>query len=148
CRWSRTGRARSCERELASEGIHAFATPNQVIEESHKFYRWMHNGTDLYRLFMPHYRLFDVQHSTSYALCFDTFPHAIACALAKDVLRAKDKRADRPKLLRDAGLSLEFLENIDMVDAALCALTAHHMLAGTIKTYGDAQEGFIVVPHV
>ena len=38
------------------------------------------------------------------------------------------------------------LTNIDMVDAALCALTAQHLLNRTFKTYGDAAEGFIVVP--
>jgi len=35
---------------------------------------------------------------------------------------------------------------IRTVDAALCALTAHDFLAGRFKTYGDAAEGFIVVP--
>jgi hypothetical protein len=28
-----------------------------------------------------------------------------------------------------------------MVDAALCAITAHHLLNGTFKTYGDTAEG-------
>jgi predicted RNase H-like nuclease len=70
----------------------------------------------------------------------------VACALARKILPAKQKRTDRPRLLRKAGLSIDSLTNIDTVDAALCALAAHHFLAGTFKTYGDAPEGFIVVP--
>jgi hypothetical protein len=38
------------------------------------------------------------------------------------------------------------LSNIDLVDAALCALAAQALLAGRFQTYGDAREGFIVVP--
>lgn len=146
CCWSLTRRARPCERALAAEGIHAFATPSQAVGERHRFYRWMHNGADLYRLLTPHYRLFDGQHTTSSPLCFETFPHAVACALARKILPAKQKRTDRPRLLRQAGLSIGSLTTIDMVDAALCAFAAHHLLAGTFKTYGDAEEGFIVVP--
>ena len=146
CGWSQTGRARLCERELASEGIHAFATPSQVIGESHKFYRWMHNGARLYRLLTFHYKLFDGTHSLSNPVCFETFPQAVACALAGTIVSAKHKSRDRRRLLREAGLSIDSLTNIDLVDAALCALTAHHLLAGTYKAYGDAAEGFIVVP--
>jgi len=116
CRWSCTGRARSCERELASEGIHAFATPSQVIGESHKFYRWMHNGARLYRLLTSHYKLFDGTHSLSSPVCFEKFPQAVACALAKTIVSAKHKRRDRRRLLREAGLSIDSLTNIDMVD--------------------------------
>ena len=146
CCWSRTGRARCCERELASEGIHAFATPSQVIGESHKFYRWMQNGARLYRLFTSHYKLFDGTHSLSSPVCFETFPQAVACALAGTIVSAKHKSRDRRRLLCEAGLSIDSLTNIDLVDAAFCALTAHHLLAGTFKTHGDAVEGFIVVP--
>ena len=39
CCWSRTDRARPCERALATEGIHAFATPSQAVGERHPFYR-------------------------------------------------------------------------------------------------------------
>ena len=146
CRWSRTGRARPCERALAAEGLHAFATPSRSVGERHPFYRWMCNGAKLFRLLTPHYRFFDVRHSAASPVCFETFPHAVACALARKILPAKQKRTDRPRLLRKAGLSLDSLTNIDMVDAALCALAAHHLVAGTFKIYGDAQEGFIVVP--
>lgn len=148
CCWSRTGRARPCERALASEGLHAFATPSQSVGERHQFYRWMRNGAELFRLLRPQYQLFDGNYSTDSPVCFETFPHAVAYALAGKILPAKQKRADRPRLLRAAGLSIDSLTNIDLVDAALCALTAHYLLAGTFKIYGEAAEGVIVVPKV
>ena len=148
CCWSRTGRARPCERALAAEGIHAFATPSQSVGERHRFYRWMCNVADLYRLLATHYRLYEGRMSESSAVCFETFPQAVACALAGSRLSAKKKRADRRRLLTQAGIAIESLMNIDEVDAALCALTAHRFLAGTVKAYGDTAEGFIVVPTV
>jgi len=146
CCWSCTGWARPCERALAAEGIHAFATPSQSVGERNHFYRWMHNGAELFCLITPHYRLFDGQHSPSSPVCFETYPQAVACVLAGTIVSAKHKCSDRRRLLREAGLSIDSLTNIDMVDAALCALTAQHLLNGTVKTYGDAAEGFIVVP--
>ena len=146
CCWSLTGRARPCERALAAESLHAFATPSREVGERHPFYRWMCNGAELYRLLTPQYDLFDGRHAASHPVCFETFPHAVAWALAGMILPAKQKWNDRPRLLQEAGLSTESLTNIDMVDAALCTFTAYHLLAGTFKTYGDAAEGFIVVP--
>jgi len=35
---------------------------------------------------------------------------------------------------------------MDALDAALCALTAHHFAHGNFKCYGGATSGFIVVP--
>lgn len=148
CCWRRTGCARPCERALAAEGIHTFATPSQAVGVRHEFYRWMRNGAELFCLLTPHHRLFDGRHSASIPVCFETFPHAVACALAGKILSAKHKHSDRRKLLREAGISVDSLSSIDMVDSALCAHTAHHLLAGTFKTYGDAQEGFIVVPKL
>jgi predicted nuclease with RNAse H fold len=148
CCWSRTGQARPCERALAAEGLHAFATPSQSVGERHPFYRWMRNGAELFRLLTPQYQLVDGKDSTSSPVCFETFPHAVAYALAGKILPAKQKRTDRPRLLREAGLSIDSLTNMDLVDAALCALTAHYLLAGTFTIYGDAAEGVIVVPKV
>lgn len=148
CCWSRTGRARSCERALIAEGLHVFATPSRAVGGHNPFYAWMCNGAQLYDRLRPHYRLLDRRHSVSRPVCFETFPHAVACALAGKILSAKHKRIDRPRLLREAGLSIDSLTNIDQVDAALCALTAHHLLADTFKTYGDSEGGFIVVPKI
>jgi predicted RNase H-like nuclease len=50
--------------------------------------------------------------------------------------------------LRSTCLAADALRTIDEIDAALCALAAQHVLAGTFKAYGDEAEGFIVVPSL
>lgn len=147
CCWSSTGRARSAERTLANEGIYAFATPSQVVAENRAFYRWMLNGAELFNLIELHYQLFDGSKTVTGPVCFETFPHAVACALAGEVVSAKQKSFVRRELLNKAGINTKVLSNIDTVDAALCALTAHYYLAGNFKAYGDAKDGFIVVPR-
>lgn len=149
CRWSLNGRSRPAERALAGEKIHSFATPSRVAAENRDFYRWMFNGAELYRLLETHYRLFDGHSVGITPVVFETFPQAVACALAGEVVSAKKKATVRRALLTKAGVAITPLTNIDTVDAALCALTAHYLLAAQYKTYGDAIEGFIVVPsHV
>jgi predicted nuclease with RNAse H fold len=146
CRWSRTGRARPAERALAAEGIHAFATPSLEAAEGRAFYRWMHNGAALYEVIEPHFPLFNGGNAASGPICCETFPQAVACALAGKVVSARHKTTVRRELLREAGIATQPLSNIDVVDAALCALAAQALLAGRFQTYGDAGEGFIVVP--
>jgi predicted nuclease with RNAse H fold len=148
CCWSVCGRSRPCERELASGGISAFSTPTQVIGEAHPFYRWMVNGLALYKRFAPRYRLYDGRSSLVDPFCFETFPHAIACALAGKRLSADRKRIDRRRILEQAGLPVQTLTSIDQLDAALCALSAQRVLAGRFHSYGNAAEGFILVPRL
>ena len=146
CKWSLTGRARPCERELSGSGLSSFSTPSMAIGRVHPFYGWMVNGAELFRVLGPHYRLFDGRSTALSPVYFETFPHAVACVLAGRTLSAKQKRFDRRRLLGRAGIATDSLTNIDEVDAALCALTAHHFLAGTFKAYGDDAEGYIVLP--
>ena len=79
-------------------------------------------------------------------MCFETFPQAIACALAGKRLLAKNKRVDRRRLLEQAGIATESLTGIDQVDAALCAVAAQHVLAGSFNAFGEDGEGFILMP--
>jgi predicted nuclease with RNAse H fold len=145
--WSVSGRARPCERQLAALGLSVFPTPSRAIGEVHPFYRWMVNGAALYACLVEHYRLYEGRLSpVDHPLCFETFPQAIACALAGKTLSAKNKRVDRRRLLEDAGLATESLPTIDHVDAALCAVAAQHVLAGSFMALGEAGEGFILVP--
>ena len=149
CRWSLTGRARPAERELMAEHIWCFSTPTQQTATGHpkNHFGWMRNGAALYRLLEGHYPLFDgTIGSSGNRLCFETFPQAIACALSGAPVSAKRKGVIRRALLQNAGIDIARLSNIDLVDAALCALTAHHLMAGSIKSYGDAESGLIVVP--
>jgi predicted nuclease with RNAse H fold len=146
CRWSSAGRARSAERALAAERISAFATPDIEKAKCSSFYRWMLNGAELYRSIEPDYPLMKGSNTISGRGCFETFPQAVACALAGKIVSAKRKAVERRVLLRKAGIDISALTNIDTVDAALCALAAHYFLAGSVKAYGDAKDGFIVVP--
>ena len=146
CQWSLNGGARPCECELARLGITSFATPSSTEGRHNPFYQWMVNGADLFHLLSPHYRLYDGGQSSQRPVCFETFPHAIACTLAGRRLSAKQKRTDRRNVLVEAGIAADQLETIDEIDAALCALTAQDFLGGRFKAYGDAPEGFIIVP--
>lgn len=149
CRWSVTGRARPAERELMAEGIWCFSTPTQQSAVGHprNHFGWMLNGAQLFRLLEERYPLFDgTIGSPDTRVCFETFPQAVACALSGALVSAKRKATIRRELLRKAGIDIAHLANIDLVDAALCALTAHNLMAGSIKTYGDAESGLIVVP--
>ena len=147
CRWSHTGRARLCERELAGFRMSCFSTPSQLVGEVHPFYQWMVNGVELFRRLAPHYRLYDGRTPLLEPLCFETFPQAIACRLAGNMLSAKHKRIERRRLLEQAIQTTDALTSIDEMDAALCALAAQYVLAGSFNVFGDAAEGFILVPN-
>lgn len=150
CHWSSTGRARTAERELMKETIWCFATPSREAAETHPkdHFRWMLNGAELFvKLIEAKYLLFDgVRWQTPPQMCFETFPQAIACALAGKIVSAKQKRSIRRDLLHRANIDTSKLTNIDQIDAALCALAAHQFVLGNFKPYGDTKDGFIVVP--
>jgi len=82
CRWSLTGRARSAESALAAEGIRCFATPSRTAAQGRAFYRWMVNGAVLFRVLEANYPLFDGSNASQGSVCFESFPRAVACALA------------------------------------------------------------------
>jgi predicted RNase H-like nuclease len=49
--------------------------------------------------------------------------------------------------LQQAGIDLAPLTNIDLIDAALCALAAHHAASGgDCVIYGEPESGLIIVP--
>lgn len=146
CRWSLTGRARPCERELARLRMSCFSTPSRAIGKDHPFYRWMVNGAELFRRLAPQYRLYDARSPMLDPICFETFPQAIACTLAGKTLSARHKRVDRRRLLEKVGIATDTIATIDEIDATLCALAAQHVLAGEFKALGDAAEGFILLP--
>ena len=149
CRWSTDGRARPAERQLMRSKIWCFSTPTRVIAYTHprKHYSWMLAGEELFQQLGLDYVLFDgSQPYNDQRLCFETFPQAVACSLAGEIVAANQKGAVRRRLLAAAGVDVEQLKNIDLVDAALCAVTAHRLLGGAVKTYGEHGTGLIVVP--
>jgi predicted nuclease with RNAse H fold len=147
--WSRTGRSRAAERALMKAGIHCFFSPSEQGAVNHPtdHYGWMRNGANLYRALERHCARYDGRNDDVRPIVFETFPHAIACAFAGEIVTARNKRVVRRALLARAGVDCDLLTNIDFVDAALCALTAEHFSRRTYRCMGDAAEGYIVVPQ-
>ena len=107
----------------------------------------MLNGEALFKALVSHYTLFDGQvPAVGTRVCFETFPQAIACALAGKVVSAKQKRTIRRQALLDRQICIDELLNIDLIDAALCAVAAHEFTSGSMDLYGDQLEGYIVTP--
>ena len=79
---------------------------------------------------------------------FETFPHAITWHLRKGNADASKKRKQRSALLSKAGIDLSELTNMDLLDAALCALAAYHLAIGRgCVSYGEQESGLIIVPN-
>lgn len=148
CAWSASGSSRLAERSLAigGETIQCFKTPTRTSAKGRAFYEWVFNGAELYQRLVHHYRLFDGTRARG-KIVLETFPHAVVCALEGRVIPARPKATTRRRMLRDQGYDDGPLANIDFVDAALCALTAERFLLGRTRSFGDAEEGFIVVPN-
>ncbi|WP_322033234.1 DUF429 domain-containing protein [Paraburkholderia sp. J76] len=151
CRWAEAGSGRLAERELARQHIHCFATPTREQAKSSPsgFYDWMLCGEQVYHAFANAYPLLSSREYAGHRVSFETFPHAIACAvLGKETVSAKRKLVERRKLLETVGVDSAVLRSIDAIDAALCAWTAGRLVAGHAKPYGDAAGGYIYVPDV
>ncbi len=149
CRWGQSQSGRLAERALAKERIFSFATPTRerAVANTSGFYGWMFCGEHVYQALAATHPLLNEGRYVGGNVCFETFPHAVTCALlGADEASAKRKRVQRRQLLQDAGIDPTPLKSIDAVDAALCALTAQYVLAGRSKAYGDAECGYIFVP--
>jgi len=147
CGWSAGGASRLAERNLAIGGnkISCFATPARACANRSNFFKWVFNGARLYQQLVKHYVLFDGSRRAGQA-CFETFPHAVVCALAGRMVAARPKRETRRNALRQRGYDVGSVTNVDFVDAGLCAITADAFVRGRVKLFGNKVEGFIVVP--
>lgn len=149
CRWGVPGGGRPAERALARERIFSFSTPMRERAEANTsgFYGWMFSGEQVYQALAETHPLLTDECYSGGNVCFETFPHAVTCAmLGTNVASAKRKRLQRRQLLEDAGIATQSLRSIDAVDAALCALTAQFLVQGKTCAYGDAEGGYILVP--
>jgi len=146
CRWRGAGRsARAAERQLAQEGISCFSTPREADARGHAFYTWMFAGMEMFQVLAKSHPLYRGE-ATPGVVCIETFPQAVACALAGKIVSAREKNRVRRELLVRAGINDREFLNIDEVDAALCALAAQAFARRAFHGYGDAEGGFIVVP--
>lgn len=147
-RWSLTGRARPAERALNRLGYRCFATPTEAVARAHPrgWYDWMLAGADLYAALAPTHPLYPTR-GPSGAAAVETFPHAVAHALARRRPAAgTPKEAFRRRVLRTAGIEPRSLGSIDLVDAALAALAAQALARSAAVTVGDDAEGHIAIP--
>ena len=148
CRWRTGGRPRSAEALLSAERIHSFATPEREKAYSHEkgFFLWMQEGEKLFNALEETHPIWLSPDAPpkNQRLALETFPHAVACALAGTVVK-KDME-QRRRLLKSVGIDGKPLTSNDLVDAAMCAYVAQCALAWQCKSYGDPMGGFIVVP--
>lgn len=147
CRWRRPAPAlaRASERALAAARIACYYAPTEERARTHAFYQWMLPGAALYAALRPRFPL-HVGGEVAGPVAIETFPQAVACALAGKLVSAKEKRVVRRDLLLCAGLTLNDDETMDEIDARLCALAAASFARGEARAYGDAADGYIFVP--
>lgn len=143
--WSNTGRARSAERQLMQQKIWCFSTPTEKAAKEHptNHFGWMQQGAKLYRALDKSFMRFDGSNERTRPICFETFPHAITCALNGKRVAAKNKCKVRRELLKNDGICCDALTNIDFVDAALCALAAQYFACRHCVPYGDEPDAAI-----
>jgi predicted nuclease with RNAse H fold len=149
CRWSEDGHARPAERALMEKRIWCFSTPTrkQAVEHRTNYFGWMLRGADLFQALDGEFPLCRKLPTAGRKCCFETFPHAITWHLRGGNADASQKRKQRRELLAQAGIDLTELTNIDLVDAALCALTAYHAASGEeCASFGEPNTGLIIVP--
>lgn len=132
-------KSRLAERELMKQGIWCYSTPTKRIADERPSCDWVRNGMGLYRV------LEDSAKARVHAVSIvETFPHAVACSLAGEVVRAST--IIRLRLLEKNGFDTTPLANKDIVDAALCALTAREFATKKAMQYGREEDGIIYAP--
>lgn len=149
CRWSNDGHSRPAERALMQQRIWCFSTPTREKAVGHRtnHFGWMLRGEELFHALGADFPLCRKLPATSRKCCFETFPHAITWHLRGGHADASQKRKQRRALLEQAGIDLTELTNIDLIDAALCALTAYHAATGgNCVSFGEPDTGLIIVP--
>lgn len=149
CRWSNDGHSRPAERELMEKGIWCFSTPTRVKAVGHRtnYFGWMFRGEELFQSLDEDYPIFRNLPAAGQKGYFETFPHAITWHLRGGNADASQKRTQRRALLVQAEIDLTELTNIDLVDAALCALAAYRAATGQeCMSFGEPNTGLVIVP--
>ena len=143
--WGTAHGSRLAERRLARLGIQSFGTPSDPRKGENPFYAWMKVGFALFDAVAeryPRYRRGRVRGSA-----IEVFPHATAVTLAGCLPpRGVSKVAWRRRVLASRGVASPALRSLDLVDAALAAVTGLEALRGRFAAVGDPDEGVIVIP--
>jgi hypothetical protein len=144
------GQARQAERTLMQERIWCFSTPTRDVALAHpkNQFGWMLAGERIYAEFRETHPIYDGTTAPARQSCIQTFPHAIVCALRGQVTAAQNKATVRRRVLTDRGIDVQKLTNIDLVDAALCAVAAREFTRGAFETFGHPNDGLIIVPSL
>lgn len=118
--------------------IWCFSTPTRRVAVEHlkNHFGWMLAGEQLYAELSSTHPLYVGAWDSQGAVCIETFPQAVVCALCGSAVSAKRKRTIRRQALIDIGIDVGMLSNIDLVDAALCAVAARFFEYGTYTEYG------------
>jgi len=141
-KYSPTGKSRQAERDMKKfKNIQSFYTPTRTaaLLNTKKYYNWMFNGEKLWNSLRTYFK-------DKNTILVETFPHGIACALQGRILNASNKRHDRSNLLKELGYRFDKKHSIDSVDSILCAYMGKLYLTKNYETYGNHDEGQIVLP--
>jgi hypothetical protein len=131
------------------KGIWCFSTPTRAKAVGHptNHFGWMLRGEKLFRALNNDFPITRNLPAAGRTCSFETFPHAITWHLRGGNADASQKRTQRRALLAQAEINLTKLTNIDLVDAALCALTAYRAATGReCLSFGEPNTGLIIVP--
>jgi predicted nuclease with RNAse H fold len=145
--FGRAGGARLAERELLRLGIHSYGTPSDPDKLRATFYDWMRVGFEVFeRCDGLGYGRYSGGAAVEGAAA-EVFPHASAVVLSGGLPPlGVGKQAFRRAALERHGVTSSSLGSLDLVDAALAALTGLFALRGECSTVGDPDEGVILLP--
>ena len=122
-KWAMSGRSRRTERELAACNIQSFNTPSEAHGRGNSFFGWMEVGFEVFRVANDH-GFPTYSGGTPKGRAMEVFPHATAVVLAGTLPpKGVSKRAWREGVLQAQGVRTDELTSIDLIDAALAALT-------------------------
>lgn len=146
------GNKRKCEGQLNALGLRVFYSPSSPAQQAHPFYDWMRIG----------HQVFQAAREAGYPTylgqggirgsAFEVYPHATAILLHGSLppsgwaKSAFQKRGWRTAVLQRVGVPTNGLVTMDLVDAALAALTARLALDDRIIVLGPPGEEALIIP--
>jgi predicted nuclease with RNAse H fold len=144
--WGVSGGSRRAEKALRLLGIQSYGTPSDPQKRENRFFGWMKSGIAAFaaceQAGYARFRTGQVQ-----GTAIEVFPHATSVVLSGALPPAGARKKEfRTAVLRAHGVELALLATIDLLDAALAALTGLFALRGEFVALGDPDEGTIVVP--